>query len=78
MTIWSDIGFPDVKSRLQQAWAAVEDPVSSAIGDGMQAVEVIVGALVLIALLPVIAHAALACLLMILGAPVWFIGALFL
>ena len=77
MTIWSNIGFPNIDNQLQQAWAIVGEAVSSVISDGMQAVELIVGTLILIALAPVLAHAGLACLLMILGAPVWFIGALF-
>ena len=77
MKIWSHIRLPEVDGWIQQAWVAVDESTSTVIGGGMQAAGLIVGTLTLIALLPILAHAALALLLMILGAPIWFIVALF-
>lgn len=78
MAMWPSGRLSAANDWLNQAWINVEDAASSVLDDAMQAVGVIVGAIVLIALAPILAHAALALLLAVLGAPIWFILALFL
>lgn len=73
MTIWSDTWFPASADWFNRAGKTLGKTVFAVIDHGMEVVGLIVAVLILIALLPILAHFATALMLMILGAPIWLI-----